>query len=100
MMLGERISSQRLHALGVVNQLAAPGAALAKALDLADRINARAPNAMQSSKMLLNAAPGHSLAQQLDLERAHFVNNLHHPNAGIGIQAFLDRIKPQFQPGA
>jgi enoyl-CoA hydratase/carnithine racemase len=98
MMLGERISSQRLHSLGVVNQLATPGTALAVALDMAERINARAPNAMQSSKMLLNAAPEHSLAQQLDLECVHFVNNLHHPNAGIGIQAFLNRTKPEFQP--
>lgn len=99
LMLGERISAKRLQELGVVNQLAAPGSALAKALVLAGRINERAPNAMRSSKTLLNQAPGHSLQQQLDLEKSHFVNNLHHPNTGIGIQAFLDKKKPVFQHG-
>lgn len=98
MMLGERIGSQRLHALGVVNRLAAPGQALAHALDLAAQLNERAPNAMGSSKALLNAAAVNSLEVQLDLERTHFVKNLHHPNTGIGIQAFLDRKKPVFRP--
>jgi enoyl-CoA hydratase/carnithine racemase len=100
LMLGERISARRLHALGVVNQLAAPGSALDAALDLAERINERATNAMRSCKSLLNDAPRHSLQQQLDLEKNHFVNNLHHPNTGIGIQAFLDKKKPVFQPGS
>lgn len=98
MMLGERISSQRLHAVGVVNRLAAPGETLACALALGQQLNERAPNALHSSKSLLNAAPGHSLQQQLEAEQSHFVRNLHHPNAGIGIEAFLDRQKPVFEP--
>jgi hypothetical protein len=32
------------------------------------------------------------------LEKQHFVNNLHHPNAGVGIAAFLDKHPPQYKP--
>jgi enoyl-CoA hydratase/carnithine racemase len=94
---GERISAPRLHELGVVNKVTAPGAALAEALELAERMNARAPNALASIKELLNDAKDTSLSRQLASERDHFVRNLHHANAGIGIDAFLAK-KPPLYP--
>ena len=97
MLTGERISAPRLHELGVVNQLSAPGSALSTALELAERLNARAGNALGSVKELVNAAPNHSLHEHLKLERDHFVKNLHHPNAGIGIEAFLNKVTPRYQ---
>jgi hypothetical protein len=30
-------------------------------------------------------------------ERDHFVKNLHHANAGIGISAFLNKQKPEYE---
>ena len=97
MLTGERIAAPRLHALGVVNQLSAPGSALSHALELAERLNARAGNALASVKELVNAAPNHSLHEHLKLERDHFVKNLHHPNAGIGMAAFLSKETPRYQ---
>lgn len=96
LMGGERIAAPRLHALGVVNQVTAPGAALAGALALGERLNARAPNALASVKELMNEAPAAALGRQLARERDEFVKNLHHVNAGIGIQAFLDKKKPDY----
>jgi len=96
LMLGERISADRLAQLGIVNHLTEPGGALLAAQDLAERINARAPNAMASVKELLAQADGNSLSTHLAQERDHFVRNLHHPNAGIGIQAFLDKQTPRY----
>ena len=96
LMLGERITPQRLHALGMVNQISAPGTALAEALALAKRLNARAPNATSSVKDLLNDAQHTTLTQHLAMERDHFVANLHHVNASIGINAFLAKHPPQF----
>jgi enoyl-CoA hydratase/carnithine racemase len=78
LMLGGRIEAARLHALGVVNEVTENGQALGAALALAKRLGERAPN---------------SLAQ----ERDHFVRNLHHPNAGIGINAFLAKEKPRYE---
>jgi enoyl-CoA hydratase/carnithine racemase len=97
LMAGERIGAARLHALGLVNRIADPGLALEDALSLAEQLNARAPNALASIKELLNEAPQAGLNQQLAQERNHFVRNLHHPNAGIGIDAFLAKRKPDYQ---
>lgn len=97
LLLGERIGAERLHALGMVNRISEPGHALTDALQLADRINARAPNAMSSIKELINDAGTHNLTTHLAQERDHFVNNLHHANAGIGIAAFLNKEKPVYK---
>ncbi|RYG13954.1 MAG: enoyl-CoA hydratase [Burkholderiales bacterium] len=96
LMCAGRIEPQRLHALGVVNRLAEPGQALAEALLLAENLNARAPNTLASVKELVNEAAGASLTAQLGAERDHFVRNLHHANAGIGIAAFLAKEKPTY----
>lgn len=96
LMCGERISAERLHALGLINRVALPGQALDDALALAEKLNARAPNALASIKELVNEAAGNSLTSQLALERDHFVRNLHHTNAGIGIAAFLAKQTPRY----
>ena len=97
MLLGERIDAERLYELGSVNRLVESGTALTQALELAERINARAPNAMQSIKELINDAANQSLNVHLAQERDNFVNNLHHANSGIGISAFLNKEKPIYK---
>jgi enoyl-CoA hydratase/carnithine racemase len=97
LMCGERIGARRLHELGVVNRVAPTGQALAQALQLAESLNARAPNALASIKHLMNQAPAQDMTGQLMQERDNFVRNLHHANAGEGIAAFLEKRKPQFE---
>lgn len=97
LMCGERIGARRLHDLGLVNRVTSKGDALAQALELAGKLNARAPNALSSIKELINEAPVNTLSQQLASERDHFVRNLHHANAGEGIDAFLQKRTPQFR---
>ena len=97
LMQGERLEPARLHQLGLVNQLTENGQALAAALALAAKLNARAPNALASIKELLSDARGATLVSQLAQERDHFVRNLHHANAGIGIAAFLAKETPRYQ---
>ncbi|MGH6627491.1 MAG: oxepin-CoA hydrolase, alternative type [Burkholderiaceae bacterium] len=96
LMCGERIGARRLHELGLVNRLADDGGALTAALALAETLNARAPNALASIKELVNDAPQATLNRQLAAERDHFVKNLYHANAGIGIAAFLDKQTPRY----
>lgn len=91
MLTGEKQSAQRLHDLGVVNRVVDAGEALQSALALACSLNARAPNVMSSIKELAQAAQTNDLHTQLDLERDHFVSNLHHANGGIGIDSFLNK---------
>ena len=97
LMCGERIGAERLQELGVVNRLTDPAQALNEALKLAAFLNGRAPNALASIKELLSDADGSNLTSQLARERDHFVKNLHHANAGIGIAAFLNKQTPQYE---
>jgi enoyl-CoA hydratase/carnithine racemase len=97
LMCGERISAERLHTLGLVNRVATAGDALNQALQLAEKLNARAPNVLASIKELINDAPVNTLSQQLASERDHFVRNLHHANAGEGIDAFLQKRIPHYR---
>jgi enoyl-CoA hydratase/carnithine racemase len=97
LMLGEKISPQRLHELGVVNRLAEPGQALADALKLANKLNARAPNALASAKVLAADLAPRSMTEHLAQERDHFVNNLHHANGEEGINAFLEKRPASYQ---
>ncbi len=94
---GERIGAQRLHELGVVGRLCDAGQALGSALDWAGQLGARAPNVMASIKELVGEADRNDLSSHLALERDHFVRNLHHPNAGIGIAAFLAKQMPRYE---
>ena len=96
LMLGERIPAAQLHALGLVHGLVPVANALSAALQLAEQLNQRAPNVLASIKDLLNDAQTHTLSEQLASERDHFVKNLHHRNAGEGIEAFLQKRKPRF----
>lgn len=96
LMLGERISATRLHALGLVSELAPAGGAIAAALQLAEQLNERAPNVLASVKELVNDAADSTLSQQLLSERHHFVKNLRHRNGGEGIEAFLQKRKPHY----
>jgi enoyl-CoA hydratase/carnithine racemase len=93
---GERIGAERLQQLGVVNRVCDDGQALDTALAWAENIGARAPNVLTSIKELIHDAAGNSLSQHLAQERDHFVRNLVHANAGIGIDAFLAKRKPQY----
>jgi enoyl-CoA hydratase/carnithine racemase len=97
LMAGERIGATRLHELGIVNRVTSSGGALAEALALAEKLNTRAPNVLASIKDLMNDAGEANLTRQLAAERDHFVRNLHHPNAGIGIAAFLGKRKPEYE---
>lgn len=97
LMGGERIDAPRLQQLGVVSRISAAGQALTDALTWAEQLNARAPNAMASIKELANEAHNQPLHAQLVAERDHFVRNLHHPNAGEGISAFIEKRTPAYR---
>ena len=97
LMLGERISAERLHQLGWINQLSNPGESLVQALHLAQRLNARAPNALTGIKDLLNSAGHMPLSDHLAQEKSSFVTLLHHPNALTGINALLNKHTPDYR---
>ena len=94
---GERIGAERLQQLGVVGRVTEAGEALDAALTWAAQLGARAPNALASIKELVQDAGSHNLHEHLAAERDHFVRNLHHANAGIGIAALLNKHQPKYE---
>ncbi len=97
MLTAERQSADRLFELGLVNRLTDAGDALQASLVLASSLNARAPNVLASIKELTQSAQTNDLHTQLDAERVHFVQNLHHANAQEGIESFLAKRAPQYR---
>jgi enoyl-CoA hydratase/carnithine racemase len=95
--LGEPASARQLHDCGLVGWIADSGQAFAEALRVAQRLADMAPNALASGKELVTQATGHTLRQQLDAERDHFVENLFHDNGAEGLNAFLERRPANFK---
>lgn len=95
-LLGDRIDAQRLHALGAVNRLSEPGAALAEALELAARVTQGPHRAGARIKQLCENAGAASLEQQLDLEAQLMVQSQGDDEAREGIAAFFARRDPDF----
>ncbi|HEY0202045.1 MAG TPA: enoyl-CoA hydratase [Burkholderiaceae bacterium] len=93
---GERTGAERLHALGVVNILCAPGEADAQAIALAGRLAAGPQRAMARIKALCRAAPENTLNTQLDLEAESMVAAQADAEAAEGIGAFLDKRAADF----
>ncbi len=53
---GDRLSAERAHSLGMINDLVEPGLALDAALELAERVCANAPLAVQESRSIVAAS--------------------------------------------
>lgn len=93
---GERISGERLHALGAVNRLAEPGEALAQAIALAAQLAAGPDEAMAHIKTLCHSAYGNTLEQQLDSEAEYMVHAQAGEESREGIGAFLEKRAPDY----
>ncbi|MFC5514036.1 oxepin-CoA hydrolase, alternative type [Massilia jejuensis] len=95
-LLGERIPAGRLHALGAVNRLSEPGAALSEAIRLAARIASGPGNAAARIKLLCGHAGHASLDAQLDLEARLMAESQGDDEAREGIAAFFEKRAPDF----
>ncbi|GGH53210.1 enoyl-CoA hydratase [Comamonas phosphati] len=93
---GERISGERLHALGPVNRLAEPGQAQADAIALAGQIAGGPEQATARIKDLCRQAPRNTLEEQLELEAQYMVRSQETEESREGIGAFLEKRAPDF----
>lgn len=93
---GAPIGAERLHALGLVNRLTDPGAAFDEALAWAERLAHGPRAALGRAKRLLEGALRHDLDTQLDLEAELLTEAVHHPEAGEGLTAFLEKRRPKW----
>lgn len=93
---GDRITSERLHAMGAVNRLTDQGAALAEAVALAARLATGPARASARIKTLCLHAYGADLEAQMELEAQLMVESQGDDEATEGIGAFLAKRAADF----
>ena len=94
---GEPIDAARAHALGLVNQLSAPGEALARALVLARRIGNNAPLSVQASLQAMNGLLAAADATGWEATAKALAVISGSADYTEGVQAFFERRAPVWQ---
>lgn len=94
---GEPIDAERAHALGLVNELAEPGEALAVAEALATALAAGAPLALAAGKRLIDYGLGMDLEAAISYERETVSVLFSTEDRVEGLKAFRDRRPGEFR---
>ena len=97
MFLGDAMSGAEAAAWGLVNRVTEPGAALATALELAQRLAAAATVAIATIKGLVDDGLDVDLATGLALERSRGQAVIESTDAREGVTAFLERRPARFE---
>ena len=93
---GEPITAERAHALGLINELAAPGEAVPAALSLAAQVAAGAPLALAAGKRLVDQGLGMDLAAAISYEGESVSMLFGTADRAAGLAAFRERRPPTF----
>jgi enoyl-CoA hydratase/carnithine racemase len=93
---GRRFDAAEAHRLGIVNEVAPAADWLAKAMELARRIAKRPPLAVRLAKQAVLAAEETSLTAGLEQERRLYELAMGTEDRVEGMQAFLEKRKPDF----
>jgi enoyl-CoA hydratase/carnithine racemase len=94
---GKLFDARTAHEWGLVNLIAAEGAWLEEALELARRIAAQAPLASRLGKQAVLAAEETALSAGLDHERRLFEVAMATEDRVEGMKAFLEKRDPEFK---
>jgi enoyl-CoA hydratase len=98
MILNNRtLTAQEAYQLGMVNRVVAVAGYLNEALKLAEEIAARAPVAVRVAKKMINQAFERTLPDGLSEERQQFYNLFATEDQKEGMQAFLEKRKPEWK---
>ena len=91
------ISSEKALAWGLVTKVVDDGHALEEALNMAHELSNGSLNSFGWSKQLLTDSFNSAFEAQIEHERLGLGSCAEHPDGKEGIQAFVDRRKPNFQ---
>lgn len=90
---GSRISAERMHQVGFLNEIATDP--MKAALEIAERIATLSPRAVAATKLVLNAANGEGTAAALDGLSGAFIAGS--PDKAEGVASFREKRKPNFR---
>jgi enoyl-CoA hydratase/carnithine racemase len=93
---GRLLKAGEAQQIGLVNEVAPEGTALDRALELASELAARPAVAVQAAKRAMRIGFGLPLSEGLDAEHTEFLATLASADAREGVDAFLNRRRPEF----
>jgi enoyl-CoA hydratase len=93
---GDEIPVERLHALGLINEVTEPGAAVQTALDVAVVIAANAPLGVTASKRVLTSSPWWDPDEAWDRQKTVVSPVWDSVDAQEGARAFAEKRAPRY----
>jgi enoyl-CoA hydratase len=92
-----RLTAQEAYQFGMVNRVLPVERYLDEALKLAEEIASRAPVAIRAAKKMINQTFERSLSEALAEEKQEFYNLFATEDQKEGMQAFLEKRKPEWK---
>ena len=96
LLTGDDLPARRAYELGLVNHVVPDGEALAKAMEIAQRIAANGPLAVKALVATLRATESLSEDKAFEIEQQHGMKVMMSADAAEGPRAFLEKRKPVF----
>jgi enoyl-CoA hydratase/carnithine racemase len=96
---GERINAVTAERIGLVEEVVAKGEALDKALALAEQVGQQSPTSVAFCKRLVHTGRNTVIASGLEAERDLFVDLFSTEDQREGVNAFLEKRKPEWKNG-
>jgi enoyl-CoA hydratase/carnithine racemase len=96
---GERVDAPTALRIGLVEQVVPSGTGLEAALKLAEQVAKQSPTSVAACKTLIQGARANPLRQILPVERERFVDLFDTLDQKEGVNAFLEKRKPEWRNG-
>jgi enoyl-CoA hydratase/carnithine racemase len=93
---GRLLKAADAERIGLVNEVAPEGSAVERAVELATELASRPAVAVQAAKRAMRIGIGLPLNDGLDVEHDEFLGTLASEDAREGVDAFLNRRRPEF----
>lgn len=95
-MLGQIVTAEELYKLGVINVLAPDDQLIEKTMEFAEILAQKPRESLRKSKEMINKINYPELSNFLDLEYEYQLELANEPDFAEGINAFLEKRKPEF----
>ena len=94
---GERLNAETAERIGLVEEVVGTGESLERALALAEQVGEQSPTSVRVCKTLIHAARDSAIADGLQGERDQFVKLFSTEDQKEGVNAFLEKRKPEWK---
>ena len=94
---GERVNADKALEIGLVEEVVDTGAALSRAIALAELVGNQSPPAVSACKGLIQQARKGDIASAYGTERSAFVRLFDTQDQAEGVNAFLEKRKPSWK---